>query len=405
MSGEIKSYAHAYGGIHRIHGATKWLFLFSTALTRRGLRSEIFCTNLSVPLPYWFEGRVTALVGSLTINKEISGLKKFMYTLYQLLGTMFMPLLRMQRADCIVYHAEMGLWASILGKLRFPKARHIYYCYQPPRELYDLRQGTRKHFGIWYFLFYPLLETYKLLDRWLVGKMDLVLVWSPEYEDYARSIYGDIRISQVPAAVDFDFIQNVGNKDERIRQLRNKYGLEEDRLLLTASALNWKKNLHLLIKLVARLRKEGLSVKGVIVGEGPERNGLEELAGKLGVRENILITGFVPQEDLPLFYHAADIVYFLEPNGAWTMSTIEAGAAATPVITASGGSMETLVIDSKSGFIIPDIEDLDHLSKVTLELLSNENKRLEMGRKNLQHSEQFSLDASITKFISAAGER
>jgi glycosyltransferase involved in cell wall biosynthesis len=326
------------------------------------------------------------------------------YTLFQLTGTTLLPVLKMKKTDFVVYHAEMGLWASLLGKVRFPGARHIYYCYQPPRELYDLRAGTKEQFGSWYYLLFPLLELYKIVDRWLVRRMDLVLVWSPEYEEYARAIYGDLRISQVPAAVDFDFIQDIGDREERIGEFRRKYAIDDSPVLLTVSALNWKKNLHILVKLVAGLLEKNITVQGVIVGEGPERTNLEELAEQFGIRQHLLITGYVPQEELPLFYHVADIVYFLEPNAAWTMSTIEAGAASKPVITASGGSMKTLVLDGVSGVIIPDIENADHLLKVSRELLGDDKKLRELGKKNLEHSRQFSLEATTRRFISAVME-
>ena len=39
------------------------------------------------------------------------------------------------------------------------------------------------------------------------------------------------------------------------------------------------------------------------------------------------------------------ILYYLEMNGAWTMSVIEAGATRTPAIVAPGGSMPTILQD------------------------------------------------------------
>lgn len=394
--------AHIYGGVNRMHGATKWLLLFASHLRRKGHQSSIFCTNFSIPLPFWFEGEVVPLLKRFRIGKEISGLRKIAYTAFQLLAGGLVPL-KIKSADIVVYHAEMSLWAALLAKLRFRGAQHVYYCYQPPRELYDLVEGTKKQFGVWYHLLLPLLEVYKKIDKHLVGSMDRVLVWSPEYEEYARAIYGDINISQLPASVDFGLMESVADLDKKVASLMDRHGLKGSKVLLTVSALNWKKNLDVFIRLVARLREAGDSIHGIIVGEGPERTKLDDLSQRLGVQDFVHIVGFVSQEELPVYYHLADIVYFLEHNAAWTMSTIEAGAARKPVIVASGGSAETLVIDGETGYILDDIQVIDDVANRTRAILNSRELANELGTANHAHSRKFSVDASVDQFLSLQG--
>jgi glycosyltransferase involved in cell wall biosynthesis len=383
--------------MYKMHGATKWLLLFCSKIADKGVRSTIYCVRYQIPTPFWFRGEISPLLRKDKGPGEPSGIRKLLFTASQLLFVTVLPL-KIRRPGRIVYHAEQSIWAFPLCRILFRRSTHIYYCYQPPRELYDMKDGAQKQFGLWYRLLSPLLGLYKILDRAIVRRMDYVLSWSPQYADYIRSIYGDIAVHLVPAGVDYDLFETVEDTPSRIARLREEYKLGPGPVLLMVSNLSWKKNISQFIGLVASLKRSVSDLVGIVIGEGPEEAGLRSLARELGIEDALIMPGYVGQEELPVFYQACSILYFLEHDGAWTMATIEAGAAMKPVIVAAGGSMETLVKDGETGYIVPDAHDLELLEEKTLELVRNPEKARRFGRANYEHSSRFSAESAVRRF-------
>ena len=398
MKSRHRRVAHIYGSLYKMHGATKWLLLFCTKIAGQGVKSTIYCVSYGIPTPFWFRGEIKHLFRKGKDSVEPSGIKKILFTASQLLFITFLPLM-IKRPGYIIYHAEQSVWAFILCRILFRHSKHIYYCYQPPRELYDMSKGARRQFGFWYNLLSPLLGLYKILDRAIVRRMDYVLSWSPQYAEYIRSIYGDVAVHLIPAGVDFDLFETNEDTPYRIAELRERYRLGKGPVLLMVSNLSWKKNIEEFVRLVAELRRSVPDLVGVVIGEGPEEKRLRVLAGELRIGDAFILTGFVSQEELPLFYQMCSILYFLEHNGAWTMSTIEAGAARKPVIVAAGGSMETLVKEGETGYIVPDAYDIKSLENRTLDLIRNKEKARAFGQANYDHSSRFSAESAAARLF------
>jgi len=385
-----------------MHGATKWLLLFATELSKKGSHNTIACVDFNIPIPYWFEGDIKPVFQRKVTGKakrEYAGLRKLVSMFFQILAVLCLPAFTPKNTDVFVLHSELSLFAIILARMRFRSSKIVYYCYQPPRELYDLRQYTRRTYGIWFKLLTPLFEIYKAIDKRLVGKSDCVLVWSEQSRNYAKFIYGDVPFEIVPAGVDFSTFDLDKSSWDRMNQLWHELHLVNKRILITNSALTKKKNIPIFLYLVNKLRKKGYPVHGLIIGEGPDEKILRKIIDELQLSEAIHLLGYVSQEDLPLYYHMSDILFYLEPDGAWTMSTIEAGAAKKPVIVAPGGSMTKLVSDGKTGFILANVQNENMLFERTKYLLDNPQISREMGLRNYSHSKQFSAENSAEKFL------
>ena len=387
---------HLYSNIEHMHGAPKWLMAFASELKNRGHDSAIYCPKLYIPRPYW----LTAPIYPLQEGDRENGLRR-RGRVMRLIDVYFgvWRLLRQlpPSADFVVLHAEPTVPLIPFIKRKYPSALVIYYCYQPPREIYDLWDQVKVRFNpLFRLVLQAGLPVIKWLDRKLVRSAHAVFVWSKEYREYAYRIYGELNYVLIPAGVDFRMFQlSQAMVKRRIREL--KRGCKH--LLLMNSALIEKKNISSLIRLLARLRENDVDVSVIIIGEGPLKESLQDLAEQMKISDHFLLTGKVSQEDLPYYYFAADILYFLEDDGAWTMSIIEAGASCIPVIVAPGGSMPTLVQDGKTGHILSDSYDSDELFEKTLRLLNNENERRTMGDNNYRHCTQFSLQKSVDIFL------
>src|SRR5437773_36323 len=84
-----------------------------------------------------------------------------------------------------------------------------------------------------------------------------------------------------------------------------------------------------------RLRERGVDALLCLVGDGPDRDALERRAHELGLVRNCLFLGY--QEDVARFYAAFDVFLLASENEGTPVTTIEALAAARPVVATRVG--------------------------------------------------------------------
>jgi glycosyltransferase involved in cell wall biosynthesis len=125
-------------------------------------------------------------------------------------------------------------------------------------------------------------------------------------------------------------------------------------LVLTASRLTAQKSIDTLIAAVALLRERGLSARLTIVGGGPERPGLEEQTGRLGLRDAVTFLGALPQRELPVHY--AECAVFVLPSIREGMGLVlaEALLCGAPVIAVNSGGVTDIVRDGDTGLLVPE---------------------------------------------------
>ncbi|HEX8681077.1 MAG TPA: glycosyltransferase family 4 protein [Ardenticatenaceae bacterium] len=126
---------------------------------------------------------------------------------------------------------------------------------------------------------------------------------------------------------------------------RATLGLPPERpVLLTVRRLYARMGLTNLVQAMRQVVQERPDALLLIGGKGPLQPHLETLIEQSGLEENVRLLGFVPEEDLPLYYQAADL--FVLPSvelEGFGLVTLEALASGTPVLgTAVGGTVEIL---------------------------------------------------------------
>ncbi|HKG35640.1 MAG TPA: glycosyltransferase family 4 protein [Solirubrobacterales bacterium] len=107
-----------------------------------------------------------------------------------------------------------------------------------------------------------------------------------------------------------------------------------------------------LLRAVAKLRDEGLALRVALVGEGPERAGLERLRAELGIEDVVEFRGLAGQDELPALLADADV--FCLPTLAETVgvASMEAMAAGRPVVSSRLMGVPELVEDGVSGLLV-----------------------------------------------------
>jgi L-malate glycosyltransferase len=105
-----------------------------------------------------------------------------------------------------------------------------------------------------------------------------------------------------------------------------------------------------------------------VVGDGSQREALEQLRSKLDLRQTSF-TGRVEHEEIYEQYSAADIYINASKIDNQPLSILEAFACGLPVVTTGAGGIPDIVTDGETGFVVP-VEDHVALAERALKLLT-----------------------------------
>ena len=138
-------------------------------------------------------------------------------------------------------------------------------------------------------------------------------------------------------------------------------------------------------------------VKYIILGEGPLRQNLEQLARELGIESKVLFAG--NQTEVSPYLSVFDVACLCskEPEGC-SNSILEAMALGKPVVATNAGGNSELVDDGKTGLLVP-IQNPKALANAILALLNNPEQAKEMGRQGKEKvTREFNLERMVQDY-------
>ena len=167
------------------------------------------------------------------------------------------------------------------------------------------------------------------------------------------------------------------------RPVRRKYGLDGGPWILTAARLDYHKGIDTVIRALPAIRAVCPTARYVVAGVGIRRGYLERLIAELGLGDAVRLLGFVPDEELPALYNAAD-VFVLDSRRfdllveGFGIAILEASACGLPVIGGRSGGIPEAVRDGETGLVI-DPEAPAAVAAAVSQLLADGETRRRMG--------------------------
>jgi glycosyltransferase involved in cell wall biosynthesis len=160
--------------------------------------------------------------------------------------------------------------------------------------------------------------------------------------------------------------------------LRATLGLERRRVVTCVGRLIPGKGQRYLIEAMVEIGSKHPDVHLLLVGDGPDRAALDELARERRVNDRVHLLG--DRKDVPALLGLSDVFALPTFSEGFPISVLEAMAAATPVVvTAIPGNIE-VVGDERHGKVVP-VGDPMALAKAIEALLANAAAAREMGRR------------------------
>src|SRR6185503_3578849 len=121
--------------------------------------------------------------------------------------------------------------------------------------------------------------------------------------------------------------------------IRARYGLGEQPVVLFFGGLKPRKNLHVLLEAWARAADEAPTARLLVAGGGPMLDELRGRAARLGVADRVVFTGYVPEAEKTDVFNLADIFFFPSAMEGFGLTVAEAMASGLPVVASNRGSI------------------------------------------------------------------
>lgn len=227
----------------------------------------------------------------------------------------------------------------------------------------------------------------RLLLRHIGSKAAAITLLSNWCADILRPAFGPGPIYELlPPGIDHNAYNTAVSGDA----VRARLGLGDDPVVLCVSRVVRRKGQDTLVKILPELRRRVPGTRLVIVGDGSFMPKLRQLVDHTGVADAVVITGKVPEEDLPEHFAAADVFAMpcRERKGgleveAFGIVFIQSEAVGVPVVAGDIGGVPDSLIDGETGHLV-DSSDPDSVLEGIVDLLTDDEKRRRMGQRGAE---------------------
>lgn len=188
----------------------------------------------------------------------------------------------------------------------------------------------------------------------------------------------------------------------RIHEVRQRYGIN-GHYILSVCSLERNKNLPRLLEAFA-LAQESMEERWrlVLTGwAGSAYQQVKQLIENLGLSDQVIVTGFVPDDDLPVLYSEAEIFAFVSLYEGFGLPPLEAMACGTPVITSNAASLPEVVGDAG---VSVDPENTGGIAEALSELMTSAPARSTLMNAGLKRSKHFSWALSAAELLKTCKE-
>lgn len=165
------------------------------------------------------------------------------------------------------------------------------------------------------------------------------------------------------------------------RKVKAELGFNPDDIaIVSVGRLYARKGLFTLIQSIPAVIKRLPNAKFIISGKGQsdEMKKLIAHAERIGVKNNIIFTGYYPDKKLPKLYQAADVFAFSTFYEHHPFAVLEALATGLPVVTTTVGGIPETIKSGRNGFLAEPFNEKQFAEKI-LYLLEHPGFAAEMG--------------------------
>jgi N-acetyl-alpha-D-glucosaminyl L-malate synthase BshA len=276
---------------------------------------------------------------------------------------------------------------------------HVHYAIPHASAAYLAKQ-ILKYKGI----HVPVITTLHGTDITLVGRdpsFEPVVTFSINESDGVTAVSESLRddtYSSFEILSNIEVIPNFIDLQRFQKQPKEHFKLaicpNGEKLLMHTSNFRKVKRIEDIIQVFAKVQKQVPS-KLLLVGDGPERSGIEALCRDLGVSSDVRFLGKLDtiEEALSL----ADLFFLTSEKESFGLAALEAMACEVPVISSDAGGIPEVNIHGVTGYV-SKIGDIDDMVSNTVKILTDEPLHMQMKANALARAKDFSLEKILPMY-------
>lgn len=298
--------------------------------------------------------------------------------------------------DVIHTHTEFGIgtFARVIGRQFDIPVVHTYHTMYEDYVHYITRgyfDGASKKIVEYLTKFY--------CDTTI---QELIVPTKKTYDLFKEKYKYDRNVHIIPTGIEIERFYNENVKTEKINKLKERLNITKDDVVtLFLGRVASEKNVEFLIKNHSNLVSKNKNCKLIIVGDGPDLDKYKKLVNKLNLENNVIFTGKVPWEEVPLYYNLADIFATSSTTETQGLTVIEAMASSLPVVAIDDEAFRNVVMDGLTGYIFKNKKDY---LNVMYKLIQSKELREKMGKQGRINSEVYSSKYFAERVLSVYKE-
>ena len=201
------------------------------------------------------------------------------------------------------------------------------------------------------------------------------------------SIYKDIEVI-------YNFVDVSRFSKKPIDAFRKVISPQGEKIIVHASNFRKIKRVNDVVKIFAEVKKE-VPAKLLMIGDGPERSGCEEVARNLNVQDDVRFLG--KQEQMEEIMAIADLFLLPSEYESFGLSALEAMAAHVPVISSDAGGLPEVNINGITGFTAKT-GDVATMSACAIELLKDDEKLNLFKQQAFDQAKRFDISNIVPQY-------
>lgn len=167
-----------------------------------------------------------------------------------------------------------------------------------------------------------------------------------------------------------------------------------ERIILHASNFRKIKRIEDVVKIFKNLN-EVIPSKLLLVGDGPERPVIEELARALNLIDEIRFVG--KQQDMEEIFAIADLFLLPSEYESFGLSALEAMAAGAPVVATNVGGLPEIIIQGENGYM-GEIGNVEQMGNYAIEILKDEDTFQRFKDNAKKQAEKFDITKIVPQY-------
>lgn len=206
-------------------------------------------------------------------------------------------------------------------------------------------------------------------NRVFMNKCDRIIVPTNNMKEVLVSQQVKSKMDILPTGLGEEAYQN---NDKLSSRIRKQYIGNKKYLLCSVSRLEKEKNIEFIIRGMFELKKRiGGIFRLLIIGDGTQREKIEEMVWGLDLEDEISFLGTLQQDEITNYYRACNAFVFASKSETQGIVILEAMAAGLPVVAIKASGVEDIVRNGENGFMTEESID-EWVAKICLILINQQ---------------------------------